>query len=56
MFPPYVHQVKRLVITSKAGDWCRLPYPGHKRGCPNYDSPTHPQRPRLSVRDKTALS
>lgn len=32
----YVYKVRRLVISHKAGDWCRLPYPNHKNGCPNY--------------------
>lgn len=25
-----------LVIDIRAREWCRLPYPGHKKGCPNY--------------------
>ena len=25
-----------LKIQPAARDWCRLPYPGHPRGCPNY--------------------
>lgn len=26
----------RLVINMKAREWCKLPYPGHPKGCPNY--------------------
>ncbi len=25
-----------IVFTPKTRDWCRLPYPGHPRGCVNY--------------------
>lgn len=34
----WIYKVKRLVTSHKAGDWCQLPYPGHKRGCPKYDN------------------
>lgn len=34
---PYIYRVKRLVLSNKVGQWCRLPYPGHPRGCPNYN-------------------
>ncbi len=27
----------KLVIEPRARTWCRFPYPGHKRGCPNFD-------------------
>lgn len=26
-----------LVIDKKTRDWCKLPYPGHPKGCPNYN-------------------
>lgn len=26
----------KLVIDHRARDWCKLPYPGHPNGCPNY--------------------
>jgi predicted metal-binding protein len=26
----------KLYITDKTREWCRLPYPGHQNGCPNY--------------------
>jgi len=32
----YLYRVKRLVISDQAGAWCRIPYPGHKHGCPKY--------------------
>jgi len=37
MLDPWVYPVKRLVLSEKAGDWCRLPYPGHPKGCPNFN-------------------
>jgi len=33
---PWLIPIKDLVLTDKHGDWCRLPYPNHKHGCPNY--------------------
>lgn len=27
---------KLLVIDHRAREWCKLPYPDHPRGCPNY--------------------
>ncbi|KKN62620.1 hypothetical protein LCGC14_0510310 [marine sediment metagenome] len=27
----------RLVIDYRAREWCRLPYPDHPKGCPNFD-------------------
>ena len=26
----------QLVINPKTREWCKLPYPGHTKGCPNY--------------------
>ncbi len=34
-------KVSDLRINHKAREWCRLPYPGHKLGCPNFN---HSQR------------
>lgn len=34
--PPWLIPIKKLVLTPSAGEWCRLPYPGHPKGCPNY--------------------
>ncbi|MEN6440913.1 MAG: hypothetical protein ABFD97_20275 [Syntrophobacter sp.] len=33
----YIYPVKKLVLNKKVGLWCRLPYPGHPKGCPNYN-------------------
>jgi predicted metal-binding protein len=27
---------KNLIIDYRAREWCKLPYPDHPRGCPNY--------------------
>ncbi len=35
---PYTYPVKRLVTSPNTGAWCRLPYPGHTNGCPNYNN------------------
>jgi len=29
-------QIDDLRINMKARDWCKLPYPDHPKGCPNY--------------------
>jgi predicted metal-binding protein len=26
----------KLIINPRAREWCRMPYPGHPHGCPNY--------------------
>ncbi len=26
----------QVVVNMKAREWCKLPYPGHPKGCPNY--------------------
>ena len=31
-----IHEVKELVIDYRAREWCKLSYPLHPRGCPNY--------------------
>ena len=36
MWPPWLLRVKRLVLSEKTSDWCKLPYPGHSKGCPNF--------------------
>ena len=41
----WLHKVPRLVTSPKTGDWCQLPYPGHKRGCPNYGDVKHAHCP-----------
>ena len=29
-------EVVEVVVDYRARDWCRLPYPDHPRGCPNF--------------------
>jgi hypothetical protein len=36
------YEVKRLVTSDQVGKWCRLPYSGHKSGCPMYGRPRCP--------------
>jgi len=46
-----VYEVNRLVVTSRSGDWCKTPYPGHAKGCPNYGKSERcpPKAPRLEA-------
>ena len=30
------YQVERLILDYRAREWCKLPYPDHPLGCPNY--------------------
>ena len=48
-FPTWIVPVKRLVVSEKTGEWCKLPYPNHPKGCPNYGKKATcpPQAPRL---------
>lgn len=32
----FIVPIKKLVLSSQVGEWCQMPYPGHKKGCPNY--------------------
>lgn len=34
-------KIKKLRVNMKARKWCLLPYPGHPKGCPNYNDPKH---------------
>lgn len=34
-------EITDLRINMKAREWCKLPYPGHPKGCPNYGDPKH---------------
>lgn len=34
--PNIVEVTGQLEINLKAREWCKLPYPGHPNGCPNY--------------------
>jgi len=31
-----IHRIDSIHINYKAREWCKLPYPGHPHGCPNY--------------------
>lgn len=33
---PWIVPVKKLVVNENSGQWCKLPYPNHPKGCPNY--------------------
>ena len=54
--PSHIYPVKRLVVSKHVGRWCRLPYPGHPHGCPNFGKAAKcpPQAP--AVRDYFDLS
>ncbi len=47
--PTWIVPVVRLVTNSSAGDWCKLQYPGHPKGCPNYNKSAKcpPQAPSI---------
>jgi len=32
----FIYPVRHLVTNEKTGEWCKIPYPGHAKGCPNY--------------------
>lgn len=34
--PGWIYPVERLVLSDSVGEWCKLPYPGHPKGCPKY--------------------
>ena len=36
IFFAYYDITDRLRLDPKTRDWCKLPYPSHKQGCPNY--------------------
>ena len=31
-----IKELKEIVATDCTKEWCKLPYPNHKKGCPNY--------------------
>lgn len=41
--------INNLVIDYRAREWCKLPYPNHPQGCPNYNKKPlcPPQAPRI---------
>lgn len=34
---PFIYPISKLVLNDQTGEWCKIPYPGHPKGCPNYD-------------------
>lgn len=48
--PEWIIPVKKLIISDQVGDWCRLAYPGHPKGCPNYNKKKicPPQAPQIA--------
>ena len=40
----------KLIISNMVGEWCKLPYPDHPQGCPNYGKQAHcpPQAPTVA--------
>lgn len=38
-----IKQIEDIELNSHTNEWCKLPYPRHPKGCPNYDNnPTCP--------------
>lgn len=35
--PNYIIPIKELITSNKVGDWCKLSYYNHPKGCPNYN-------------------
>ncbi len=48
--PDWILPVKILCHSPKVQDFCRLPYPGHPKGCPNYGVKKHcpPKAPYIT--------
>ena len=46
----WIYRVTRLVVSSDTAKWCGLPYPNHKKGCPNYGKAERcpPQAPKVN--------
>ena len=38
---PFVLPVKKLIFRTQVQDFCKLKYPGHPKGCPNYGMRDH---------------
>lgn len=45
----YIIKLKRLIVSEKTGEWCKIPYPNHPKGCPKYgnDKACPPHAPKL---------
>lgn len=54
--PAWIVPIRRLVMSEMTGQWCRLPYPRHPRGCPNFGHKDvcPPAAPQLADRIDTA--
>lgn len=37
----WILKVRKLVHAPRVRDWCKLPYPNHPHGCPNYGQNKH---------------
>ena len=48
--PEWIVPIKELIISDKVADWCRMQYPGHPKGCPNYgkNSKCPPDAPHIT--------
>ena len=51
MLPKWIIPVKRLVLTTKTNIWCKLPYPRHPKGCPNYGKKAHCPPDSLNIKE-----
>ena len=49
--PSGIIECNTLILSEKVGQWCRLPYPNHPKGCPKYcKGPTcPPAAPHIST-------
>jgi len=36
ILPHGIIKVERVIQSQNTGQWCRIPYPNHPKGCPNY--------------------
>lgn len=45
-------ELKKIIYDVRARDgiWCRLPYPGHKKGCPNFPRCPNQHRDFLKIK------
>jgi predicted metal-binding protein len=34
--PYWIIKISKLITSPHTGEWCKIPYPNHPRGCPNY--------------------
>lgn len=34
--PYWIVPINKLVLSNQSSNWCKLPYPNHPKGCPNY--------------------